>query len=703
MRLLLISLFPVFSTLAILAQGRVETVELLWEDQFDGKNPHFTSSYNENVDFVVKDGLYAINHRPKGYYQTKYHPININQGKDFVIEVKFRFVSGDQQSDFGLVWGYKDLNNHYDFVIRKDGYFRIAKKKNGIKLYPKNWGYAASVKPDGQWNIIRVRKNGFKFEFSINNVVVYENSCWPFYGNNVGFRINGRCLTETDYILIEQPRKINVAAKTISPFKKENLGKPINTKYTEVSCLISHDGQLLLLNRDDHPENLFPSGENDDVWMSDRLRDNWSVPRNIGAPINNSGNNYVISISPDRNTLLVSNIYNVDGSSAGSGYSISHWDGTGWELPKTIAIKDFVNDGEYGGAALAADGKVVVLTLQDHQSKGANDLYFSFVQSDNSWSKPENLGDVINGFDHEYSPFLAADGKSLYFASQSHAGYGGADIFVSRRLDDSWKNWSKPLNLGRSVNTVGWDGNFSVEASGEWAYLTSYSNSIGSGDIFRIRLKEEMKPEPVVIVSGRVLDSKTGLPVEASISYRDLRSDKNKGSAISDPKTGKYKIVLTEGYEYSFYAKNENYISSRYNRDYSNIDAYEEIELDLFLTPIELDATVILNNVFFEPNKAVLLDKSKPELDRVVKLMKDNSSIEVEIGGHTNPSRATEQYHRDLSENRAILIRDYLVGEGISSSRITAKGYGYIFPVERGLSANNKMKNMRVEFKIVKF
>jgi outer membrane protein OmpA-like peptidoglycan-associated protein len=160
---------------------------------------------------------------------------------------------------------------------------------------------------------------------------------------------------------------------------------------------------------------------------------------------------------------------------------------------------------------------------------------------------------------------------------------------------------------------------------------------------------------------------------------------------------------LTEGYEYSFFAKNKNYISSRYNRDYSNIDAYEEIELDLFLTPIELDATVILNNVFFAPNKAVLLDKSKPELDRVVKLLKDNSSIEVEIGGHTNPSRATEQYHRDLSESRAVLIRDYLVGEGISSSRITAKGYGYNFPVERGLSANNKMKNMRVEFKIVKF
>ena len=703
MRLLLISLLTIFSALALLGQGRVEAVDLLWEDQFDGKNPHFTSGYNEKIEFVIKNGLYGIDQKVQDYYQTKYHSININQGKDFVIEAKFRFVSGEANANFGLVWGYKDLKNHYAFVIREDGSFRIAKKKNGIQLFPKDWAQATSAKPVGQWNIIRVRKKGFKFEFSINNSVVYENSCWPFYGNNVGFKIDGRCSVESDYISIEQPRKIHVAANTISPFKKENLGKPVNSKHTEVSCLISHDGQLLLLNRDDHPGNLFPSAENDDVWVSDRLRDNWSAPRNVGAPINNSGNNYVISISPDRNTLLVSSIYGADGSSVGSGYSISHWNGTGWELPKTISIKDFVNDGEYGGGALSADGKVVIITLQDHRSKGANDLYFSFVQSDNSWTKPENMGEVINGFDHEYSPFLAADGKSLYFASRSHAGYGGADVFVSRRLDDTWKNWSKPLNLGRSVNTVGWDGNFSVEASGEWAYLTSYANSIGSGDIFRIRLKEEMKPDPVVIISGRVLDSKTGLPVEASISYRELRSDKNKGSAISDPKTGKYKIVLTEGYEYSFFAKNKNYISSRYNRDYSNIDAYEEIELDLFLTPIELDATVILNNVFFAPNKAVLLDKSKPELDRVVKLLKDNSSIEVEIGGHTNPSRATEQYHRDLSESRAVLIRDYLVGEGISSSRITAKGYGYNFPVERGLSANNKMKNMRVEFKIVKF
>ena len=110
---------------------------------------------------------------------------------------------------------------------------------------------------------------------------------------------------------------------------------------------------------------------------------------------------------------------------------------------------------------------------------------------------------------------------------------------MSKRLDDTWLKWSEPLNLGRSVNTVGWDGNFSVEASGERAFLTSYSNSLGSGDIFSIRLKEEMKPDPVVILSGRVLDSKSGRPVEASITYRELESDRDLGHALSDPKTRK--------------------------------------------------------------------------------------------------------------------------------------------------------------------
>ena len=703
MKLLIVGFVCFFSFYApIWSQGRYERVELLWEDHFDGENPHFISSESDDLIGVVANGSYMLSHKTHKYYHTKYHQVNINPGQDFLIRSKIRFTEGEDDAYYGLVWGYKDVDNHFDFVIGKDGFFRILKEKNGVQLIPKNWSRSNAIRPNGKWNEIEIRKTGFKYEFTINNEQVYVSSYWPLYGNNIGYKIKNVCTIESDYLVVEQPRSVHVASKTISPYKKQNLGKPVNTKYSEVSCLVAHDGKLLVLNRDNHPGNRYPSSENDDVWFSEWKNSEWGTPVNIGSPINNAGNNYIVSISPDRNTLIISNIYNDDGTSGGNGYSISHWTGSKWQLPKSIQIEEYVNDGEYGGAALSPDGNVVILTLQDKDSKGVNDLYVSFVQSDESWSKPLNLGGIVNGFDHEYSPFLAADGTSLYFASQSHPGYGGADIFVSKRLDDTWLKWSEPLNLGRSVNTVGWDGNFSVEASGERAFLTSYSNSLGSGDIFSIRLKEEMKPDPVVILSGRVLDSKSGRPVEASITYRELESDRDLGHALSDPKTGKYRIVLTEGREYGFYAKNDKYISLRYHMDFNEIGAYKEIEQDLFLAPVELNAKVVLNNVFFEPNKSNLLGKSEPELDKLVALMAGSKTMEIEILGHTNPSKATEKFHRELSQRRADRVRDYVIQKGIDENRVTATGCGYNNPINLGVADSHKMQNMRVEFRITK-
>ena len=107
------------------------------------------------------------------------------------------------------------------------------------------------------------------------------SSYWPLYGNHIGYKIKNVCTIESDYIVIEQPRSVHVASKTISPYKKQNLGKPVNTKYSEVSCLVAHDGKLLVLNRDNHPGNRYPSSENDDVWFSEWKNSEWDTPVNI--------------------------------------------------------------------------------------------------------------------------------------------------------------------------------------------------------------------------------------------------------------------------------------------------------------------------------------------------------------------------------------------------------------------------------------
>ncbi len=676
---------------------------MLWQDQFDGNDAQFTTSYDDDIDFVVKNGVYEVTHKKTDYYHTKTFGVPINAGADFEIETRVRWIKGEENAYFGLVWGYLDLDNHYDFVIRNDKTYRIKKKRYERSVYPVKWTESDAIKNDGEWNVLKIARKGMKIQFSVNGQLLYENSFWPLFGNKVGFKVEDNCKVHFDYITVNQPRKVRVAGRSLSPYKKENLGPPVNTKYSEVSCVISHDGKLLALNRNNHPGNPYPKEKNDDIWFSEKQGDSWSTPENAGKPLNNDGNNFVISISPDQNTLFIMNTYEADGSSAGSGMSLSHRGVSGWQMPKNVDIIGFENNGEYGGGCMSANGKVLLLTLEDDRSYGYNDLYVSFKENDELWSKPQNLGPVINSFDHDYSPFLAADGKTLYFASLSHPGYGDADIFVSKRLDDSWTKWSTPLNLGRSINTTDWDGHFSVEASGEYAYMTSYNNSLGSSDIFRIRLKDEMKPEPVVVVSGRVLDSETGKPIGADISYHELSSDDNQGLARSNPKTGEYKIVLTEGYEYSFYAKNKGYVSVHYNEDYKQIDQYKEITRDIYLTPLKLNQSVVMNNVFFEPNETVLLDKSKPEMDHLVELMKEHRTMKIEVGGHTNPSSAPDAFHEKLSSGRANKIKEYMVSKGISSSRIVAKGYGCKVPIDKGKTVNEKMKNMRVEFKITQF
>jgi hypothetical protein len=135
----------------------------------------------------------------------------------------------------------------------------------------------------------------------------------------------------------------------------------------------------------------------------------------------------------------------------------------------------------------------------------------------------------------------------MYFSTNGKRGYGENDIFVTKRLDDSWLNWSEPKNLGPSVNTEAWEAYYSVQASGEYAYFNSTDHSIGNLDIFRIKLQKEAKPNPVVMLKGKVLNSKTQKPVEASISYETLPSGKEIGTARSNPATGEYKIICRMG------------------------------------------------------------------------------------------------------------------------------------------------------------
>ncbi len=496
--------------------------------------------------------------------------------------------------------------------------------------------------------------------------------------------------------------KINLAENLDWKSKPENLGKNINSPFQEIAPMVTPDGKTIYFTRSSHPENT-GGPVKQDVWYAE-IRPDGSIGTalNIGPPINTPEHNSSFSISPDGNTMLLNNVYNADGTLE-KGLSMTQREsGIKWAQPKKVLIQDYYNRNEFSEFCLSQDGKVLLMTVQRNDSYGRKDVYFSRLQPDNTWSTPKNLGPVVNTAANETSPFLASDGKTLYYSTDGFSGYGDNDIFVTRRLDNTWTNWSKPQNLGPEINTPAWDAYFTISAKADFAYYSTYYNSIGKSDIFRVRLSEDNKPEPVAIIQGNVYNAKTKEPIQASIIYEFLPEGENAGKAISNPETGAYKVVLPLNKKYAILAQAKGYISVDENVDLSTQQEYTEITKDLFLVPIEKNASIRLNNIFFERSRFRLLPESYPELNRWIDILKENSSMIIRLEGHTEIfGKRSDQY--DLAKNRVNSVKRYLVEEGdIDPDRIKLKSYGGSQPISTGEGDEERAKNRRVEIKILR-
>jgi outer membrane protein OmpA-like peptidoglycan-associated protein len=231
--------------------------------------------------------------------------------------------------------------------------------------------------------------------------------------------------------------------------------------------------------------------------------------------------------------------------------------------------------------------------------------------------------------------------------------------------------------------------------------MVSNIHSEGLTDIIRFKLPETVRPDPVVLVQGKVLNARTQQPLEAVIRFDNLNTGKEVGEARSDPRTGDYRIVLTTGKNYGYHAAAPGYLSVNENLELHTLAEYDELRKDLLLVPIEIGESIQLKNVFFVQSKAALLPESYPELDRLVRIMKDNKTIEIELGGHTD-GRGDPRANVELSEERVEAVRQYLISKGISEKRIVGKGYGGARPMVSNDTEANRQLNRRVEFKITK-
>ncbi len=495
--------------------------------------------------------------------------------------------------------------------------------------------------------------------------------------------------------------QINLAYTTYQK-NIESLGTAVNSEYDEIMPVIAPDSRLLFIDRKNHKDNI-GGNTNDDIWYS-TLQDNgqWAVAKHLPPPLNNDSHNYVCTVTPDGNTLLLANKYIKDGKSVG-GISISNRINSldEWTFPQEVKIENYYNLNKYAEFFLANNKKAILLAIQRRDSYGERDLYVSFIKADSTWSSPKNLGATINTAGIELTPFLAADDKTLYFSSNGFSGYGETDIFVSRRLDDSWTSWSEPVNAGSLLNSKDWDASCTIDAKGEYVYFTSYSNSNkGSADIFRAKLPQEIRPAPIVLISGKVLNSKTQQPISADIIYEILAKGVEAGFAKANPTTGEYKIILPAKDVYGFWAKAKGYFPVSQNIDLTQVSDYQELTQDLLLTPIEAGQSIRLNNIFFEQGSEVLLRQSYSELERVIKILKDNLLMRVQLEGHTDIEGASA-LNMKLSYARVNFIKQFFIEKGIVAERIEMRAFGDVAPIRRQRDEESKKMNRRVELRII--
>ncbi|WP_078063180.1 OmpA family protein [Solirubrum puertoriconensis] len=485
-----------------------------------------------------------------------------------------------------------------------------------------------------------------------------------------------------------------------------NLGPTVNTKFTEVRPVIAPDGRTLFFARQGSPQNNGGARDPQDVWystLSNAKTKAWSQAKNIGTPINTAWGNGVASVSADGNTAVLISIYKPDGTFDPKGASITRRTRNGWTAPEKLNIQDFYNDDpENVDFFLTTSGKQLLMAVDRKDGKGQQDLYVSLRQDDGSFSRPINLGSNVNTKAAEFAPFLAADGKTLYFASEGLKGYGKSDIFYSKRLDNSWTNWSKPRNLGPSINSPAADAYFTLSAAGDEAYLVSDRNGTDeSRDIFRISLTPKNKPEVVALVRGRVLDAVTRKPVTATVRYENLITGEEIGVVETNPTDGSYTIVLPAGAHYGYRADAKGYLSEDQNLDVTDRQKYSEQTQDLFLIPFQVGQTIRLNNIFFAQSKYYLRENSYPELMRLVRIMKDYPQMEIRVDGHTD-NQGDPALNMKLSIDRVNEVKKYLVSKGIPGNRITTQGFGDTKPIASNEQEETRKMNRRVEFVITK-
>ncbi|HMH20434.1 MAG TPA: OmpA family protein [Puia sp.] len=472
-------------------------------------------------------------------------------------------------------------------------------------------------------------------------------------------------------------------------FEPQNMGDSVNGEFPEYYPTITIDGNKLIFTRQ-------VNNYNEDFYESTRVDGHWSKAKSLPGNINTTRNEGAQNISQDGQWLIYTGCNFPDGLGSCDLY-ISFLTPDGWSTPENLG--ESVNTEFWESApSLSPDKRDLYFSSNRTGGYGGSDIYVSHRMPNGHWGEAENLGPVINTIGDEGTPFIHADNQSLYFTSSGHRGYGGNDLFVSRKGPKG--AWSKPQNLGYPINTIENEGSLVVAADGKTAYYSSdRSDTRGALDIYTFELRSDVRPARTFWVKGKVFDKATHKGLPSSVELTDL-SSQELISKLQTDETGNYLITLPKGKDYAFSVNRKGYLFFSGNFPLSQEQGDTAYNIDIPLQPIEAGASVVLNNIFFDVARYELKPESQVELDKVVQLLKDNPTLKIQINGHTdNSGKAADNIK--LSENRAQSVTAYLTAKGIAAVRLTFKGWGDTQPVAENSTPEGRAHNRRTELKVI--
>ncbi len=530
------------------------------------------------------------------------------------------------------------------------------------------------------------------------------------------------------------------STQVFAQYQLKKLGPEINSeKYDEISPVITRDGRTMYFTRVGAPgynrtllqddidlsktltekeyldtlrfiysqianESVSsPSSSliNQDVWIADSRDDAFDRVFRPGFPLNNALPNSICSLAPADQVFVIINQFTRDGSMSGGFSMIERRPNGSFSFPEPIQIENFYSNSPEVNFCMSKKGDVIILSLNGHPDSVHNDLYVSFKLKDNIWSEPVNLGPTINSSFREMTPFLTEDRKRIFFSSNRPGGLGGNDIYVSRRLDYSWTNWSPPQSLPVPINSMYDDSNPVLIEPNTYMYFISKRD--GSSDIFKVDLNPTPEAEEPVTIHGTIRNSITKELIAADLYFGPSYLTTTDSFITTD--NGRFEFILKKKDLYRLSPRKPGFVGTNQLIDVSILaqSKQREYQVDMYITPLQPELLKELSHIYFELGTTKVLASSFPSLDRLSLFLTENPTLHIRIDGHTDTvGRFVDLI--DLSKSRADSIKKYLVTHRhIQSERITTRGLGGTRPKSPNHTEELRAKNRRVEIAITKY